>query len=169
MDVPYFRRMMESDNKNVYIDRTIPLEQQIAFLRRSALAFQCNTYAVLKEKLGDKGTEIFKAIVRKGTQEGVEGIKGKSFEEITKIAGIPDRILGLQVEHDYTKPDEFQYSITYCPYLEESKRRGMDREFCTIIEDVQIEEVSKHLGKMTDPARMCRGDSKCTIRMRNTR
>jgi hypothetical protein len=107
--------------------------------------------------------------VRKGTQQGVEGIKGKSFEEITKIAGIPDRILGLQVEHDYTKPDEFQYSITYCPYLEESKRRGMDREFCTIIENVQIEEVSKHLGKMTDPARMCRGDSKCIIKMRNTR
>ena len=159
---------MNTKEGKIYIDSTIPLEQQIIFLRRSFINFQFNVFQILKEKLGDKGTEIFKAIVRKGTQQGVEGIKGKSFEEITKIAGIPDRILGLQVEHDYTKPDEFQYSITYCPYLEESKRRGMDREFCTIIEDVQIEEVSKHLGKMTDPARMCRGDSKCTIKMRNT-
>ena len=160
---------MNIQEGKIYIDSTIPLEQQIIFLRRSFINFQFNVFQILKEKLGDKGIEIFKAIVRKGTREGVEGIKGKSFEEITKIAGIPDRILGLQVEHDYTKPDEFQYSITYCPYHEESKRRGMGREFCTIIEDVQIEEVSKHLGKMTDTARMCRGDSKCTIKMRNTR
>jgi len=159
---------MNTKEGTIYIDSTIPLEQQIAFLRRSALAFQCNTYAVLKEKLGDKGIEIFKVIVRKGTQEGVEGIKGKSFEEITKIVGIPDKMLGLQIEQDYGTPNEFQYSITCCPYYEESKKRGMDREFCTIIEDVQIEEVSKHLGEMTESARMCRGDSKCTIKMRNT-
>jgi len=160
---------MNTKEGKIYIDSTIPLEQQIIFLRRSFINFQFNVFQILKEKLGDKGIEIFKAIVRKGTQQGVEGIKGKSFEEITKIAGIPDRILGLQVEQDYSTSDEFQYSITYCPYHEESKRRGMDREFCTIIEDVQIEEVSKHLGEMTDSVRMCRGDSKCTIKMRNTR
>ena len=92
----------------------------------------------------------------------------KSFEEIKKLAGIPDRILGLQMKYDYSKPNDLQYSITYCPYLEESKRRGLGTDFCDIIEDVQIEEVSKHLGEMTEPARMCHGDSKCTIRMRNT-
>jgi hypothetical protein len=160
---------MNTKEGKIYIDSTIPLEQQIAFLRRSALTFQFNTYEVLKEKLGSEGIEIFKTIVKKGTQQGIEGIKGKSFEEITKIAGIPDKILGLQVEQDYSTSDEFQYSITFCPYLEESTQRKMDREFCTIIEDIQIEEVSKHLGNMTDSTRMCRGDSKCTIKMRNTR
>jgi len=37
----------------------------------------------------------------------------KSFEEIKKLAGIPDRILGLYIKEDYSKPDELQYSITY--------------------------------------------------------
>ena len=154
--------------KKTYIDSGIPMEQQITFLRQSAVAFQINTFEVLKEKLGNEGIEIFRTILRKGTSEGIDKIKEKSFEEIAKVAGVPDRILGLQVKQDYTGPDEFQYSITYCPYLEESRRRGMEEYFCNILEDVQIEEVSKNLGEMIEPTRMCWGDNKCTIRMKNT-
>jgi hypothetical protein len=154
---------MNTSKKNIYIDPDVPMEQQIAFLRQSALSFQFNTFEVLKEKLGNEGIEIFKDIIRKGTSEGVEQIKEKSFEEISKVAGIPDRILGLHVTKDYIRPDEFQYSITYCPYLEESKRRGMDMN-----EDIQIEELNKNLAEVTEPIRMCRGDNKCTIKMKNT-
>ena len=87
---------------------------------------------------------------------------------LASLAGFSDRMFGLQTEMDYNKPDEFQYSISYCPYLEESKRRGLDMEFCHIFEDVYIEEISKNVGEFIEPARMCNGDSKCTFRMRNT-
>jgi hypothetical protein len=157
---------MNTNEKGTYIDPNIPVEQQIAFLRQSAITFQFNTFEVLKEKLGGKGIEIFKTILREGTRQGIDKIKGKGFEEITKVAGIPDKILGLHVKQDYTKPDEFQYSITYCPYLEESKRRGIGMDFCNIIEDIQIEEISKNLAEATEPNRMCWGDNKCTIRMK---
>ena len=159
---------MNTSKKDIHIDPDIPVEQQIAFLRRSAITFQFNTFEILRENLGSEGIEIFKTILRKGTREGIDKIKEKNFEEIKKVAGIPDRILGLRLKQDYTKPDEFQYSITYCPYLEESKRRGMDMDFCNIIEDIQIEEINKNLAEVTEPHRMCWGDSKCTIRMRNT-
>ena len=84
------------------------------------------------------------------------------------MAGVADKILGLNLNQDYLKTDELQYSITYCPYLEESKRRGMDMDFCNIIEDIQIEELSNNLAELAEPSRMCRGDSKCIIRMKNT-
>ena len=83
---------MNEKAKNSYIDTDIPMEQQIVSLRQSALTFQFNTFEVLKEKLGSEGIEIFKDIVRKGTSEGIEQVKGKSFEEISQVAGIPDRI-----------------------------------------------------------------------------
>jgi len=159
---------MDEKEKDIYIDTNIPMEQQIAFLRQSTLTFQFNTFEVLKEKLGSNGIEIFKTILRKGYSQVIKKAKRKSFEEITKVAGITERFFGFRTEQDYTKPDEFQYSITYCPYLEECKRRGIGVDFCTIIEDVETEEVSKSLGKVTEPTRMCRGDNKCTIRMRNT-
>lgn len=159
---------MSANKQDIFIDPEIPLEQQIAFLRRSAVNFQFNVFEVLKKKLGSEGVEIFKAIMRKGTREGIEQFKGKSFEEVKKVAGMPDRILGLNIEQDFSKPDELEYSITNCPYLEESRRRGLDSEFCEIMEAVQMEEVSKNLAELTEPKRMCRGDSSCVIRMRNT-
>ena len=159
---------MNTNEKNIHIDHNIPLEHQISFLRRSSINFQFNTFEILKEKFGSEGIEIFKTILKKGIKKGIDKIKGESFEEIKKLAGLPDRILGLHIKEDSSKPDELQYSITYCPFLEESKRRGLGTDFCDIIEDVQIEEVSRNLGEMTEPARMCHGDSKCTIRMRNT-
>ena len=153
---------------NMYIDSDIPLENQIVFLRQSAINFQFNTFEVLKEKLGMEGIEIFKTILRKNYRQAIDKHKGKNFEEIKKLAGLPDKIFGLQLKHDYTKPDEFQYTITHCPFLEESKRRGLGMDFCDIMEEVETEEVSKNLGEIAEPTRMCRGDSKCIIRMKNT-
>ena len=160
--------MMNKNEQTIYVDPDIPVERQISFLRQSFIHFQFNVFEFLKEKLGSEGVEMYKAIIRQGTRQGIEKLKDKSFEEIKKIASIPDRILGLKIQQDFSKPDELQYSITSCPYLEESKRRGMDIEFCKSLEDVQMEEVSRTLGELTEPARMCLGDSKCTIRMRNT-
>ncbi len=159
---------MNQTEKKIHVDPDIPMAKQIAFLRQIYLNFQFNVFEVLKEKLGSDGIEIFEAILRRCTRQGIDKIKDKKFEEIRKMAGISDRILGLSVRQDYANPDELQYSITYCPFLEESKQRGLDMDFCNIIEKVQMEEVSKNLAELTEPARMCQGDSKCTIRMRNT-
>ena len=159
---------MNTTKEKIYVDTNIPMEQQIAFLRQSGITFQFNTFEVLKEKLGSEGIEIFKTILRKGYGQIIEKAKEKSFEDIAKVAGITERIFGFQTEQDYTRPDELQYSITYCPYLEECKRRGIGVDFCNIIEEVETEEVSKNLGEVTEPTRMCWGDSKCTIKMKNT-
>ena len=158
---------MNTNEKSLYFDPDIPLEQQIVFLRQSSISFQLNTFQVLKEKLGDEGIEIFKTILRVGTRQGIDGIKGKSFQELKKMAGVPDRILGLHVKQNETGTDELQYTITHCPYLEESKRRGMEIDFCNILEEVQIEEINKDLAEITEPERMCWGDDKCTVKMRN--
>jgi hypothetical protein len=150
-----------------YIDPDIPMERQIAFLRQSLVHFQLNVFEFLKERFGSEGVEIFKGIIKEGTRQGISRLKGKSFDEIKKLALMPDRILGLRIKQDYSEPDELHYSITECPYLEESRRRGLDMEFCNVIEDVQIEEVSKGLVELTESTRMCRGDSQCTMWMRN--
>ena len=159
---------MINANKEIYIDALIPVEQQIAFLRLAAINFKFNAYQVLKSKFGNEGIEIFKTIWKLIVRQGMKTLKDKNFEEIKKLAGLQDRIFGFHVEQDYTKADEFQYSITYCPYLEASKLMETDMDFCNTIEDVEIEEVSKNLGEMTEPTRMCHGDSRCTIRIRNT-
>ena len=139
---------MSTNEKKIFVHPDMPLEQQIAFLRQTLLSFQFNTYESLKEKLGNKGIEIFKAILRKGYRQSIDKYKEKSFAEIKKVAEI-ERVFGFVTKQDYDKPDELQYSITYCPFLEESKRRGLDMEFCNIMEEVESEEVSRNLAEVT--------------------
>jgi len=160
--------MVNTTEKKIYVDSNIPLEHQIVFLRKSLINFQYSVFEILKEKFGSAGIEIFKTIMRQRARQGIDKIKDKSFEEIKNLAGLPDRILGFQITQDYIRNDEFQYSITFCPYFAESKRRGMSPEFCNILEEVEIEEVSRNLGELAEPTRMCQGDSKCTVRIRNT-
>ena len=154
--------------KDLYIDLDIPAEQQIAFLRQHAVSSRIDDFVVLKEKLGSRGTEIFKDILRQSYKCVIEMTKGLDFQTLSSLAGFSDRMFGLQTKMDYNKPDEFQYSITSCPYLDESKSRGMDMEFCHIFENVYMEEITKNIGEFTEPDRMCNGDSKCSFRMRNT-
>ena len=159
---------MSTNDKDMYIDPDYPAEQQIAFLRQHAISSKFDVFEVLKKKLGSEGLELFKDILRQGYTRVVDMTKGLDFQMLAQLAGYSDRMLGLHTEMDYIKQNEFQYSITNCPYLEESKQRGLDMEFCHIFEEVFMEEISRNLGEFTEPARMCDGDSKCIFRMKNT-
>jgi hypothetical protein len=159
--------MISADEKDIYIDPDIPAEQQITFLRQHAITSKIDAFEVLKDG-GEEGVEVFKNILRKGYKRITEMTEGLDFQMLASLAGFSDKMMGLQTEMDYSNSDEFQYSISYCPYLEECKRRGLDMEFCHVFENVYMEEISKKLGEFTEPSRMCDGDKKCTFRMKNT-
>ena len=159
---------MVTTAKEIFIDHDIPEEQQISFLRHSAIGARLDTYMVLKERLGEEGIALFKDILRQGYQGIVEMTKDLDFPTIAHFAGYGDHMMGLNSETDYIEEDVFQYSITQCPYLEKSRERGLDMEFCHIFEEVYLDEINKHIGEFTEPERMCDGNSKCTFKMRNT-
>ena len=159
---------MITDNQANNEETDFPLEQQVAFLRQNNINFRFDAFEVLKSMLGDKGIEIFKTILKRGYKRAIEMSEGQDFQTITTFMPITDRILGLEEKVDYSKVDEVQYSVTYCPYLEECKRREIDVEFCEILESVGIEEISKSIGEFTEPKRMCKGDAKCIFSIKNT-
>ena len=74
-------KIMNTNEKNIYIDTHIPLEQQIAFLRQSVINLKINTFEVLKDKLGSEGIEIFKTIVRNGIRQAIDKHKGKTLKK----------------------------------------------------------------------------------------
>ena len=154
--------------EEVYIDPDLPMEQQIAFLRQHSLNFTFDTFEVLRDKLGTEGVELFKEILRRGNQRIVEMTDTMDFETITSLAGFTESILGLKAQMDYSRPDAFQYTISYCPYWEECSRRGLDAQLCHCMEQVYQQAMNEHIGTFTEPRRMCDGDAVCTFRMHNT-
>jgi hypothetical protein len=159
---------MTTRDKSISGSPDIPAEQQLAFLRQHIVNFKLDVFEELKESLGMQGVEIFKKVLKRGCKRVNDMTKGVDFQTMAGFAGMSDRMFGLITELDYIKPGEFQYSITHCPFLEESKTRGLDMEFCHVLEEVTTEAVNRELGEFTEPARMCDGNGTCTFRMRNT-
>jgi len=162
--------MVVSEKNDVIIDKEIPIERQIEFLRKGIMDRDLLTYRILKEKLGDKGEDLFYSIQLNLMQQAIKDMGLKlGFEELRRGGDVVDRILGYRIERDYEKPEEFQISLLNCPYLERAKEYGLEKEVCKLIDDWQAEQVSKTDCEMTVISKIAEGAEKCTIRFRKTK
>ena len=160
--------MVVSEKKDVIIDKEIPIERQIEFLREGIVDRDLFTYKILKERLGEKGEDIYHSIQQNLMQKALRGLGVKvGFEELRQGAEIVDRILGYRIERDYDRPEEFQISLSNCPYLERAREYGLEKVVCKFICDWQAEQVSKTLCEMKILSKIGEGGEKCTFRFRN--
>lgn len=160
--------MVVSEKKDVIIDKEIPIESQIEFLREGIIDRDLFTYKILKERLGEEGDDLYHSIQQNLMQKAIANLGMKvGFEELRQGAEVVDRILGYKMERDYDKPKEFQISLTNCPYLERAGEYGLEKEVCKFICDWQAEQVSKTLCEMKILSKIGEGGEKCTIRFRN--
>ncbi len=54
--------MADTENQGVIIDKEIPIEMQVDFLRKSIFDRDLATYKVLKDNLGDKADDLYFSI-----------------------------------------------------------------------------------------------------------
>ena len=77
--------MANSGKKDVIIDKEIPIEMQVDFLRKGIFDRDLVTYKVLKEKLGEKADDLYFAIKEDLLQQMVKDLGMKlDFEDIKK-------------------------------------------------------------------------------------
>jgi predicted ArsR family transcriptional regulator len=165
----YQRRcnMAAPEEKGVFIDKDIPVEKQIEFLRKGRIDRELVTYKILKEKLGEKGEDLYYAIKENLMQQMVKDLGMKlEFEQLKRQTGEPDRILGYRRERDYEKPDELQTSLLNCPYLERAKQHGLEKEICRLICDWEAKMAGKMGFEMAILSKIAEGAEKCTFRLR---
>jgi predicted ArsR family transcriptional regulator len=159
--------MAVSGKEDVVIDKEIPIERQIAYLRKGALNRELVTYQILKERLGEQGEDIYRAIKESLMQRAVKDLGIKlEFEAIKRQAGQGDKIMGYRLERDYEKAEEFQVSMLNCPYFEASKEHGLEKEICKLICDWEAEQVRKMGCEMEILSKIADGAEKCTLRIR---
>ena len=162
--------MAITEKMDIIIDKGTPIEMQIDFLRKAIFDRDLFMYKVLKEKLGEKGEELFFTIHENLLQQMVKDLGMKlDFEDIKREAGGADKILGYRLERDFEKPDELQTSMLNCPYWERAKQYGLDKEICKLVCDWEAEKAKKIGFEMTILSKIAEGAEKCTIRLRKTK
>ena len=162
--------MANTEEQGVIIDKNIPIEMQIDFLRKSIFDRDLATYKVLKDNLGEKADDLYFAIKEAILQAMVKDLGMQlDFEDIKKQAGGPDKILGYRVEIDHEKPDEMQFSMLNCPYWERAKKYGFEKDICKIVCDWEAQQAHRMGCEMSILSRIAEGDEKCTLRLRLTK
>ena len=154
--------------KKLYIDTTIPLEDQIAFLRQRIVNFQLDAYEVLKAEKGEEGVELFKEILHHGFKRVGAMAKGGKFQDIAAFAIQEEHVSGIESAIDSADGEAMEWSVYSCLILDGCRQRGAGPDFCEALEAVIIEENRELLGEFAEPSRMCRGDAKCRFVLKNT-
>ena len=162
--------MADTGNQDVIIDKEIPIEMQVDFLRKSIFDRDLATYKVLKDNLGDRADALYFSIKEAILQAMVKDLGMQlDFEDIKKQAGGPDKILGYRLEVDHEKPDEMQFSMLNCPYWERAKKYGFEKDICKIVCNWEAQQAHRMGCEMSILSRIAEGDEKCTLRLRLTK
>ena len=162
--------MANSEKQDVIVDKEIPIEMQVDFLRKQIFDRDLVTYKVLKDKLGEKADDIYFTIKEDLLQQMIGDLGMElDFEDIKKQAGAPDKILGYRLEKDYEKSDEIQFSMLNCPFWERAKKYGSEKDICKIVCDWEAQQAPRMGCEMSMLSRIAEGDEKCTIRLRITK
>ena len=162
--------MANPGQQSAIINKEIPIEMQVDFLRKGVFDRDLVTYKVLKENLGEKADDLYFTIKENLLQQMVKDLGMKlDFEDIKKQAGAPDKILGYRLEKDHEKPDEIQFSMLNCPYWERAKQYGFEKDICKLVCDWEAQQAQRMGCEMTILSRIAEGGEKCTIRLRLTK
>jgi len=162
-------KMSTSTKKEIFIDREIPIEEQINFLRNCILERDLTVYTVLKDHLGEEGKKLYHSIKVNLMNKALEKIGQEEidFERVKQMAGIGDRILGYRLEKDYERDNEIQLSFKNCPYFEKAKEYGLEKEICDLICEFESQQLKERgIGQMDIISRIAQGADKCIFRLR---
>ena len=163
--------MPVSGERDFVIDKEIPIERQIDFLRKAVFRRDAAAYKILTEQLGEKGKELYwdiRECMMFQQMAGGKEIK-LDFAQIKQKVGIPDKMLGFRVERDHETENEVQISFLNCPPLTIAKQYGLEKEVCKYLCEREVEQVKKIGCEMTILSRIADGAEKCRFRINPTK
>jgi predicted ArsR family transcriptional regulator len=163
--------MTSSQKTGVIIDKEIPLERQIEYLRKAVFSRDAAAYKVLTEQLGEeRGKELYWAIRECMMLQRMAGGREMKvdFTQIKQNVGVPDKMLGFRVERDHETEDEVLMSFLNCPPLEIAKQYGLEKEVCKYLCERETEQVRKIGCEMTILSRIADGAVRCRFRIKPT-
>ena len=160
------------EKSEVVIDKQIPIERQIDFLRNRIFDRDLTVYSVLKEELGEEGERLNNLIKVRLMNKGMEGMAKEIqyFEKAKDIPAYPDRILGYRVEVDYDSPEESQLTLKGCPFYKKAKEYGLEKEICKLICDFEVEQAKERgFGELMILSKLSEGADKCSFKFKKAK
>jgi hypothetical protein len=160
---------MEKDKP--YIDKDIPIEKQIQYLR-DKFSFQAvRTYKFFRQEFGDHADELYERLYNMYMEDTVKDYKldlnNLPFNIVVAMAANEeDKSLGFKPEVIYTSSEEVQTKLGACPYHQAAKRLNFHEPVCKFVCALNTKYMSEHTPYRADLiTKIAEGDDYCIMKI----
>ena len=151
------------------IDRDIPIEKQVQYLR-DKFSFQAvRTYKYFRQKFGDRADELYEGLYTMYMEDTIKDynldLKNLPFEVVLAMAANEeDKSLGFKPEVIYTSSDEVHAKFGACPYHEAAKRLNFNEPVCKFVCELNTKYMSEHASYRAElTSKIAEGDEYCVM------
>ncbi len=154
-----------------YIDKDIPIEKQVQYLR-DKFSFQAvRTYKFFRQKYGDQADELYEGLYNMYMEDTVRDynldLKNLPFDIVVAMAANEeDKSLGFKPEVIYRSSDEVHTKFGACPYHEAAKRLNFPEPVCKFVCELNTRYMNERTSYRADlTAKIAEGDEYCVMKI----
>ncbi|RMF94247.1 MAG: hypothetical protein D6734_08270 [Candidatus Schekmanbacteria bacterium] len=159
------------NNKDIYIDKSIPIEKQFKYLR-DKFSFQAvRTFKFFKKKFGKEAEKMYEELYEMYMEDTLRDYnidpKNLPFEVVAALAANEeDKSLGFAPEVVFKSDNEVHSKLSYCPYNEAANALKFDEPVCKFVCELNSKYMTENTSyEMKLTKRIANGDEFCLMKI----
>ena len=160
---------MEGDTP--HIDKNIPIEKQIHYLRDKFSCQAVRTYKFFRQEFGDRADELYERLYNMYMEDTVKDynldLNNLPLSTVVAMAANEeDKSLGFKPEVIYRSSEEVHTKFGACPYHEAAQRLNFQEPVCTFVCELNTKYMNEHTSYRADlTAKIAEGDNYCVMKI----
>ena len=160
------------ENKKPYIDKDIPIEKQVQYLRDKFSSQAVRTYKFFRREFGNRADELYERLYTMYMEDTIEeynlDLHNLPFSMVVAMAANEeDTSLGFKPEVIYQSTEEVHAKFGSCPYHEAAQRLNFHEPVCTFVCELNTRYMSEHSPYKAElTAKIAEGDDYCVMKIK---
>jgi len=160
---------MEKDKP--YIDKDIPIEKQIKYLRDKFSSQAVRTYKYFQQEFGDQADGFYERLYNMYMEDTVRDynldLHNLPFSMVVAMAANEeDKSLGFRPEVIHMSSEEVHTKFSSCPYYEAAQRLNFHKPVCKFVCELNTKYMSEHSSYRAElTAKIAEGDDYCVMKI----
>lgn len=160
------------EKKSPPIDKNIPIEKQIQYLRDKFSNQAVRTYKFFRREFGDRADELYAGLYNMYMDDTVNDygldLLNLPFDAVVAMAANDeDKSLGFQPEVIHLSSDEVHSKFGSCPYHEAAQKLNFHEPVCKFVCELNTKYMNDHTSyKAEMTATIAGGDDYCVMKIK---
>jgi predicted ArsR family transcriptional regulator len=160
------------EEKVIYIDKDVPIEKQIGYLRKKFSHQAIRIFKLFRHEFGDRAEELSERLYAMYMEDTIRDynldFNNLPFDQVVALceSNEEDTSLGFMPEVIYKSSTEVHAKLGTCPYYEAAKRLDFHESVCKFNCELNAKYMTEHTAyKAEFTAKIAEGDEYCVMKI----